>query len=130
MTNFRDPMAPYKGYFIMRIDRCMYYINRIINPEKENLKGKDAVYNLTWDDLVYIGACKYSLEAAHSFIRQHKKESKINNDTIWKYRERFRLASESDWDKLWEEAKAQGIYEELKTYIRLPIKNERSIIFF
>ncbi len=129
MTNFRDPMAPYKGYFIMRIDRNVYYINRIINPAKENLKGKSAVYKLTWNDLVYTGHCEYSLEAAHRFIRKHRKESKINNDTIWEYHEKFRLAQESDWDTIWEEVKTKGIYDELITYIKLPIKNEGNIFF-
>lgn len=120
MANTRTALSPYKGYLIIKVNNYRYCINRIINPDKVNLTGKDAVYHLNIEDIAYLDT-KYSLEDAHRFIRQHKRNSKLEIQTIWDMQDKLLHATEKDIDNFWQEARQLGIEPELRTYIRYPV---------
>ena len=127
MANFRIALAPYMGYFIIKVDHYKYCINRIINPAKVTLRGKDAIYHLNMEDIAYVGV-EYSLSEAHAFIRNHKKNSKLSNQLIWDMQTELIKIKEKDLPAFWNRAKSLGIEEELRSYINYPVDTGNILI--
>lgn len=120
MANFRTALAPYQGYFIIKVDHYKYCINRIINPDKVALRGKDAVYHLNMEDIAYVGV-EYSLPEAHAFIRNHKKNSTLSTQIIWDMQNELLKTKEKDLPAFWNRANKLGIESELRSYISYPV---------
>ena len=120
MANFRIALAPYMGYFIIKFDHYKYCINRIINPAKVTLRGKDAIYHLNMEDIAYVGVA-YSLSDAHAFIRNHKKTSTLDNQMIWDMQTKLMKLKKEEVPAFWDKAKKLGIKTELQSYISYPV---------
>ena len=120
MSKDKVVLSPYMGYLILKVNGCKYYMYRIINPDKENIKKQD-IGKLNKEDIVFVGL-RYNLYNAYGFIRQHKKNSRIDTQTFWDMQTELIHTSKEDIDKFWTKTKKMGIEKELKLYLTYPVE--------
>lgn len=119
MANTRIALSPYQGYFIVKVNGCKYYVNRIINPAKVNLRGRQAVHELNREDIVYVGI-RYGLQDAYALARHNKKATGITNETMWELRNELKDTPKENIGQFWAKAKKMGIEQELRLYLEYP----------